>query len=290
MFRFSFNKEKQLNNINTIIMKNFKTISFAILFIAFLGITTSCCKHEFTKPQISCQIHNRSFGAKEYNNVCIGTITSSVKLDTEDVITDNDWIDARIENPTINNEGYFVYPVYADIEAYTGGIEESTDNKGNTITKYTSRNIHIDFIGNVSAECDCGDKNESNTSTGHFRNNQWWAIDSELSSDNFIGTWELTDGYYADGIDYSSQHYTSRYMTLDITDGSSGVATNVVNDTEFPGSGNFSFTVNGDKITIKSGYSTTTYNVIAIEYSFIVLEYNQGNSLHTLEFHRQGWH
>lgn len=260
-------------------MKKIQKLAMMLCVASMCIGLASCenCNHELTEPQISCQIHNRSFGAKEYNNICIGTITSNEKLNNKNVEIYNDWVDARIETPTIDDNGNFVYPVYADIEA-------------NTTTKNTSRNIHVDFIGVVTKECDCGNSTISNTSTGVFRGYQWRELDPEISENDFIGTWELTNGYYGNGTDYSYKHYTSRYMTLDITDENSGVATNVVDGTEFPGSADFTFTVNGDKVTFKSGYTTTTYNVIAIAYNLIVLEYYQGNSLHTLEFYRQGWH
>lgn len=261
-------------------MKKIKHLAMALFATTLCIGFTSCeedCDHELVDPQISCQIHNRSFGASEYNNVCIGTITSSVKLDSKEVTTDNDWVEARIASPTINDNGHFVYPVYADIEA-------------NHSTATTSREISLDFGGRVSAECECGNYTSSGSSTGLFRNSQFWVIAPEVSGNNFNGTWELTNGYYATGTDYYYEHYTSRYMTLDITDGSSGVATNVVDDTEFPSNGDFTFTVNGDKVTFKSGYTSTTYNVIAIAYNLIILEYYQGNSLHTLELYRQGWH
>lgn len=258
-------------------MKKIQKLAMMLCVATMCIGLASCenCNHELTKPQISCQLYSRSFGAKEYNNICIGTITSSEKLSSKDVEIYTDWVDARIENPSINDNGYFVYPVYADIEA-------------NTITKTSTRNIEVDFIGKVSAECDCGDYTASSTSTGIFRSYQWWELDPKISENDFIGTWRLTTGQYATGTEYTNNDYKSRYMTLAFLNENSGVATNVVTDTEFPGNGNFTFTVQGDKITFKSGYTTTTYNIITIAYNLFVLEYYQGNSLHTLWFYRQG--
>ena len=255
-------------------MKKNKNIALA-LFATLLCIGfTSCeddCNHELGEPQISCQIHYRCFGAKEYNNVCIGTITASEELASKDIEIYNDWIDARFAPPTINDKGLFVYPVYADIEA-------------NTFSENTTRDISLKFKGLISTNCNCGEF----STTGIFNSHQWRKVDSELSDYHFIGRWVLTTGQYAYGTKYLNKNYKSPYMTLEIADVNRGIATNVDNDTEFPGSGNFTYTVNGDKITFKSGYSTTTYNIIVKAYNLFILEYSQDNSFHTLWFSRLG--
>lgn len=255
-------------------MQKIKSLAILLFSIAMCMGISSCeepCDHKIDVPTIKCQAHSRFYGAHEYNNICIGTITASEKLSAKDVIVYDDFVSACIENPSINDNGQFVYPVYANIKA------NSTDE---------TRKIQFDISGRVDIECDCGCNKSGKTHSSVFQGTQWAPV-TNLIPEPFVGTWELTSAFYANGTKYSKDEYTTSLMTLKIDNTTQGNATNVNSITEFPGSGSFTYSVNGDKITFYSRNNSTTYNVIVIEYNLFMLEHLNENSFHTLTFERQ---
>lgn len=120
-------------------MKNFKSISIAILFIAFLGsITTSCekcddCDEPGQTPTptptdtisqndlIIVPTNLITYGYEEYNDVCIMIIKSAFNNPTISVTPVHDYVSTYVkklsENP--DDDGFYNYLVYANISQNT---------------------------------------------------------------------------------------------------------------------------------------------------------------------------
>lgn len=140
MFRFGFNKDKQLNNINAVIMRNFKPILFAMFFIASLGITTSCEKCDCDEPapiptptppdtinrnDIVIEPTNiYAYSYEGYSDICMMIIKSAVNNPTISVTPIHDHVSTSVKKLSEypDEDGFYNYLVYANFS------QNSTDS------------------------------------------------------------------------------------------------------------------------------------------------------------------